>query len=172
MIAFYLTAILLVLSALGVLLSRNPLGSALSLILNLLCMACLFAGLEAHFLAVVQVIVYAGAIMVLIMFALMLLNAKVEASHRSLRIYALLGMALAGVFAAFILPVAAAYGYFGMVFSKLQGTLALMGQAIFGHYLFPFEFSSALILAAIVGAVVTARRVKDAVSRREEEHDA
>lgn len=172
MLTFYLTALILILSALGVLMSKNPLGSALSLILNLLCMACLFAALDAHFLAVVQVIVYAGAIMVLIMFALMLLNAKLEAPHAGKRIYVWFGIALSALLAGFILPIAAAYGYFGLGFSKLQGTLALMGQALFGYYLFPFEFSSALILAAIVGAVVTARRVRDAASRREEEYDA
>ncbi len=76
---FFLFALVTLLSAIGVVALRNPIHSALSLVLHLLMISALFAMLQAHFLATVQVIVYAGAIMVLVLFVLMLLNLKTEA---------------------------------------------------------------------------------------------
>ena len=77
-IIFYFLSALIIVASIGVVVLKNPVYSALSLIATLLGVACVFAIMQAHFLAVVQVIVYAGAIMVLVLFVLMLLNVKSE----------------------------------------------------------------------------------------------
>jgi NADH-quinone oxidoreductase subunit J len=148
--------------ALGVVAQRNPLYSAISLIGVFISLACLYVTLAAPFIAAVQVIVYAGAIMVLVVFVIMLLNVE-EEEHRRPRLRFLVpaAVALAGVLiaeVAFLLvsvqqvPVAA-----GSSVSDV-GLTQSIGAALFTKYLLPFEITSILLLMAIVGAMTLARR--------------
>jgi len=151
----------MLISGIGVVAIENPISSALCLITNLLCVAGLFALLDAHFLATVQVIVYAGAIMVLVVFVLMLLNTKVEAidNSKSSRAYFLVasifGIIFAGLLAGQLKQ--AFPGGFTLPDNNM-GTVANMGEILYTRYVFPFEAASILILAAIVGAVILAKR--------------
>lgn len=159
---FFLMSVIVVASALGVVAYRNPIHSALCLVVNLLTVAGLFASLEAHFLASVQIIVYAGAIMVLVLFVLMLLNLKVEQSAGSGYV-PLVGSVIVGIaFVGILVPI------LGDVFSfpdspvgaqrAIEGSVAAVGRRLYKEFLFPFEAASILIMAAIVGAVMLAKR--------------
>lgn len=158
MIPFLLLAGLAVATALVVVLHRQPVMQAVALVAHLLAIAGLFGLLGAHFLAVVQVIVYAGAIVVLITFVIMLLNLGPELRGTpgvpTLVVAFLLGALLvvligrAGMgFSPPALPAAEGYG----------GVHAL-ARALFNKYFFPFEVVSLAVLAALAGAVLLAKR--------------
>lgn len=148
--------------ALAVVAQRNPLYSAISLIGVFISLACLYVMLAAPFIAAVQVIVYAGAIMVLVVFVIMLLNVE-EEEHRRPRLRFLVpaAVALAGVLiaeVAFILvSVQKATDIPGSSISDV-GVTQSIGAALFTRYLLPFEITSILLLMAIVGAMTLARR--------------
>jgi NADH-quinone oxidoreductase subunit J len=141
---------------------RNALYSAISLIGVLLSLACLYMMLAAPFIAVVQVIIYAGAIMVLVIFVIMLLNIEAEEPRRErLRFLVPTAIGLAAILigeTAFILwsvqdlPVTPRVGNTGLT--------ASVGAGLFTKYLLPFEITSVLLLMAIVGAMSLARRLK------------
>ena len=146
--------------ALAVVAQRNPLYSAISLIGVFISLACLYVMLAAPFIAAVQVIVYAGAIMVLVVFVIMLLNVE-EEEHRRPRLRFLLPAAvvLAGVMiaeVAFIL-VSVRSPETSPSTSDV-GLTQSIGSALFTKYLLPFEITSILLLMAIVGAMTLARR--------------
>lgn len=160
---FIITAIVLVITAILVVVQRNPVASALFLIAALCAQAILYILLQASFLAVIQIIVYAGAIMVLFLFVIMLLNLRRDEfgpeRRRSQRFFgillaillfaeigALLKLSLTG------LP----QGY--KSFDPEFGGAHAVGQLLFTDYLFPFEVTSVLLLVAIVGAIVMAKR--------------
>lgn len=151
---FLLTAFLIIISALGVVCLRNAIYSGLCLIVNLLGVAAIFASLDAHFLAVAQVIVYTGAIMVLVMFVLMLLNSKAEAPRWTSWAYLVAG----GIFALLLFwQFAGLFASGRRVFEMkagpaLSGSIAAVGRLLYTDYIFPFEVVSVLILAAIAGA--------------------
>ena len=138
---------------------RNAVYSALCLITSLLSVAGLFALLDAHFLMVVQIIVYAGAIMVLVIFVLMLLNAKTEdldwKKHPLLYGGGLVG---AGAFVAVCVKAFDGFKKSIGPVDHVVGTVEAIGQLLYGKYLFLFEAASILIMAAIVGAVMLAKR--------------
>jgi NADH-quinone oxidoreductase subunit J len=150
--------------ALGVVLSENPVHAALSLVGTLFGIAVLFVAQEANFLAAVQVIVYAGAIVVLILFVLMLLGVdRVE----DLTIEPLVGQRVAaGVVALGILALTVgALASTGYEATGVVGTLDTgvpdierLGESLFTDYLYAFEITSVLLVIAIVGAIVMARR--------------
>lgn len=167
--AFLVLMLLSVGTAIGVVAMRNPIHSALCLIGNLLTVAGIFAALDAHFLAVVQIIVYAGAIMVLVLFVLMLLNIKVENSPRGGTAYVAASVLIGAAFALFLVPA------IGDLLEDARiplstsvsatpdfGTVKQIGRELFTKYLFPFEAASVLIMAAIVGAVMLAKRTRQA----------
>jgi NADH-quinone oxidoreductase subunit J len=164
---FILFAGLAIGCAIGVVAQRNPLYSAISLIGVFISLACLYVMLAAPFIAAVQVIVYAGAIMVLVVFVIMLLNVEVE-EHRRSRLAFLVPAAvvMAGVFIAevsFVLysvQMAPGQGDQTMVVSD-TGLTASIGTALFTTYLLPFEITSVLLLMAIVGAMTLARRIHE-----------
>jgi NADH-quinone oxidoreductase subunit J len=148
--------------ALAVVAQRNPLYSAISLIGVFISLACLYVMLAAPFIAAVQVIVYAGAIMVLVVFVIMLLNVE-EEEHRRPRLKFLVPAAvvLAGVMIAevsFILVSVQQESRVVTTSSSDVGLTQSVGAALFTRYLLPFEITSILLLMAIVGAMTLARR--------------
>jgi NADH-quinone oxidoreductase subunit J len=158
-ILFFFFAAVAVGAAINVLVQKHVLYSALSLILMLTAMAVLFVLLRADFLAVIQVIVYAGAIMVLFIFVIMLLNLpEDEDGADRLRWLKFLGIPL-GLFFLFLVG-ATVWNVEpgGAAQARFVGSPQAIGQALFTDYLLPFEATSLLILIALVGAVVFAKK--------------
>lgn len=157
---FWILAGIILVSGLGVVVARNPIHSALALIVNLLTVAAIFAQLGAHFLAAAQIIVYAGAIMVLVLFVLMLLNIKVESPKKSSFIS--VGLAIVAGIGGFAMLAPSLQRTFAGVYvdggQQVEGTVKAIGLVLFSRYVFPFEIASILIMAAIVGAVMLAKR--------------
>jgi len=163
LLIFYPIAGLCVALALGVIFNTSPVGSAMCLIAMMLGLAGIFVLLQAHFVAILQIIIYAGAIMVLFMFVIMLLNLKEAASAdwvtRGNNLYISI---MTGVLAIGIL-----YKIVDVIFmtelnspSTLPdsfGTVATIGEALFTDFVLPFEVASLLLLAAMIGAVVLAK---------------
>jgi NADH-quinone oxidoreductase subunit J len=145
---------------------RNPLYSAISLVGVFVALACLYMTLAAPFIAAVQVIVYAGAIMVLVVFVIMLLNVEEEV-RRPVRLRYLIpvAVALAAVLVAetaFMLTLGGGPGANRFDPASIPqtgvGLTASVGTGLFTEYLLPFEVTSVLILMALVGAITLARR--------------
>ncbi len=161
---FLLFALIAVVSAINVVLQRHPIASALSLIGVMGSIAVLYLLLSAEFIAMVQIIVYAGAVMVLFVFVIMLLNAGSEVRRGRSWTSQILGVpaliALLGLLAYFIQREFAGAGYvkFG---NYTGGSAQSVGISLFTSYLLPFEVTSVLILIAIVGAIVLARKEMD-----------
>jgi len=161
---FILFAGLAIGCALAVVAQRNPLYSAISLIGVFISLASLYVMLAAPFIAAVQVIVYAGAIMVLVIFVIMLLNVEHEDTRRT-KIGFLLpaALVLAAVLiaeVAFIL-VSVDKASFPTSAASSIGSTASIGSQLFTSYLLPFEITSILLLMAIVGAMTLAGRTKE-----------
>jgi NADH-quinone oxidoreductase subunit J len=159
---FILFAGLAVGCAISMVAQRNPLYSAISLIGVFISLACLYVMLAAPFIAAVQVIVYAGAIMVLVVFVIMLLNVDQE-ERRPLRLRALVPIAIG--LAAILFAEAAFIVFFVQASASTPtsntsdiGLTASIGESLFTRYLLPFEITSILLLMAIVGAMTLARR--------------
>lgn len=143
---------------------RNPLYSAISLVGVFVSLACLYLTLQAPFIAAIQVIVYAGAIMVLVVFVIMLLNVEEEV-RRPVRLHYLIpvGVLLAAVLvgeAAFMLQLGSGSAAVipAQPASTGVGLTASIGTGMFTKYLLPFEVTSVLILMALVGAITLARQ--------------
>ncbi|MGH8519567.1 MAG: NADH-quinone oxidoreductase subunit J family protein [Panacagrimonas sp.] len=155
---FVVVAALAVASALGLVLKKNPVHGALFLVVNLACVAVFYLTLGAEFLAAAQVIVYAGAIMVLFVFAIMVLIPGKEETgpdpRRAVRLLALPVGALLFVQLAMILRPRGTT----VVAPPVGGSAESLGTLLFTDYLFPFELTSVLLLAAMVGVLVLARR--------------
>jgi NADH-quinone oxidoreductase subunit J len=145
-------------SALVVVLHRNPVYCALGLVAALGSIAMLFLGLDAHIVGVLQIIVYAGAIVVLFLFVIMLLNLQEESESFSAPLLVVLGMG-AGVGLAAIVTVGVARAPLST--PALQGDFGgpiPLAERLFTTYLLPFELTSILLLVAIVGAVVIGKK--------------
>jgi NADH-quinone oxidoreductase subunit J len=156
-VLFVVVAVAAVASALGLVIRPNPLHGALFLVSNLFCVAVLYLMLRAEFLALAQVIVYAGAIMVLFMFAIMLLiPGRAEEGPDPLARARRLALPLAAVLGIAIVLVAGYTG--GTAPDAAPGGVAAIGRLLFTDYLFPFEVTSLLLLAALVGALTLAKR--------------
>ena len=179
---FWFFATVAIISALLVVGMRNPIASAFWLISTMLCLAGIFFLLQAQFIGVIQVLVYAGAVMVLFLFVIMLLNlGRADAALRRTPTW-FAAVLLSGVLASQLVPPLAAYSRErlaleytrstvladpGMVFdstlgaaqaTRERGVPADIAKPLFEQYLVPFELTSILLLAAIVGAVVLAKR--------------
>lgn len=159
-VLFYICAALAVLAALNVILQRTPVYSALSLIVVLCTLAVVYLLLGAEFMAVIQVIVYAGAIMVLFVFVIMLLNAGREVPSNRSRVAGWLGGPLVAAFLVEILVVV--WRQFppesAPPAAALDAGPAAIGQLLFRNYVLPFEVTSILVLVAVLGAVVLAKK--------------
>ena len=166
-VVFVLAALVILIGALGVILARNPVHSALMLVMTLFGVAVVFVAQDAHFLAAVQVIVYAGAIVVLFLFVIMLLGVDRADSIETEPIGGLRPaagvVARAGVGLLVLLAVRAVQVSSGArsTSGELDGdgtNLEKLARVLFTDYLFAFEATSALLVIAVVGAVVLARK--------------
>ena len=159
-LVFYIIAGVAVLAGLGVVLQRTPVYSALSLIVVLCSLAVVYLLLGAEFLAAIQVIVYAGAIMVLFVLVIMLLNAGRETTKNRSRLATWLAAPLLAAFFAEVLIVT--WRQFPVEnippVARLDATPRAIGTLLFQNYVLPFEVTSILILVAVLGAVVLAKR--------------
>jgi NADH-quinone oxidoreductase subunit J len=158
---FLIFAGIAVLCGINLVVQTHPIASALSLIGVMGSLALLYLQLGGEFIAAAQVIVYAGAIMVLFIFVIMLLNAGAEsATFQVSRFVRYLGIVLLVAFLGLISFIiqAALPRTEGVTFGAFQGTALDVGRKLFTTYLLPFEVTSVLILIALVGAIVLARK--------------
>jgi NADH-quinone oxidoreductase subunit J len=166
MTLFYLFGAVAVIASLLVISQRNPIYSVLLLIASFGALSGLYVMLEAPFVAVTQIIVYAGAIMVLFLFVVMLLNAPHEETEQDERLHAFrrqgpfrFGAVLALALAAELTwALTKGVGETGGFPSEAVSSVQAIGKVLFTDYAFPFEVTSVLILVAMVGAVVLAKR--------------
>jgi len=164
-VLFLVLAMLIVIAALTVVLHPNPVKSALALIMTLFLLAVIFVLLEAHMIAALQIIVYAGAIMVLFLFVIMLLNLRQDLdtsmAHTARRLFGwLLGVTLLALGWALVRR-PWALGPSGSESPEAVaelGNTQILAKRLFTDYLFPFELTSLILLVAIVGAIVLATR--------------
>jgi NADH-quinone oxidoreductase subunit J len=160
-ILFIIFALMCVAAAVNLLLQRHPINSALSLVVVMASLALIYLLLGAEFLAAIQVIVYAGAIMVLFVFVIMLLNAGAEERSSGSKIALIIG--IPGV-----LVLGTLVGWTMISNNKLLGSVSIsptnfgathfIARLLFRDFLLPFEVTSVLILIAIMGAVVLGRK--------------
>lgn len=138
--------------------SRNPVTSAIFLVLTIVALAGLFVLLHAFFLAAIQVLVYAGAVMVLFLFVIMLLNIEKEERKR-IRLFATVsGGFSAGLILIIFLRTLARSPLYADLFPRLEGGTAELGQLLFTRYLLPFEIVSVILLVAMVGVVLLSKK--------------
>ncbi|HVK37475.1 MAG TPA: NADH-quinone oxidoreductase subunit J [Candidatus Kapabacteria bacterium] len=162
LVLFILLAVMAVGAALVLITARNPISSAMAMVTHFLALAGLYLTLHAQFMAAIQVLVYAGAIMVLVVFVIMLLNLGNEDSLRE-RFSSREGL---GILASLFIGGAVIYAVMQSVFAGRpvderltnSGTIDAIGKALFTDYVFPFEMVSLVLLAAVVGAVVLTKR--------------
>src|SRR6267154_1272326 len=158
-ILFIIFGLICVAGAINLLVQRHPINSALSLVVVMMALSLIYLLLGAEFVAAVQVIVYAGAIMVLFVFVIMLLNAGEEEGTKGSRVALLLGvpgMLTASVLMAWV--VLQHSGTESVGIGALPGPPRNIAQLLFHDFLLPFEVTSVLILIAIMGAVVLASK--------------
>ena len=164
---FLVASILSIFCSIMMVTRKNPIHSALWLIVAFFSLAVIYLTLHAQFIAIAKVMVYAGAIMMLNIFVIMLIQLEVEGLKRG----RLSGPKIIGAFITVILflEIAAVLMSFGGSAAKASsaptvegmGTVASVGTALYGKFLIPFEVASILLLIGVVGAVVLARRRKD-----------
>jgi NADH-quinone oxidoreductase subunit J len=148
-LGFWLLAVVSVATALAVIINRNPVRCALFLVLNFCCLAVLYLLLDAQLLAALQVLVYAGAIMVLFLFVIMLLNLGGEQIQHD----PLVGQRpLAAIFGAGLLL------SLGTAFQHWSAQIRVLGETLFVRYVYPFEVTSILLLVGIIGTILLAKR--------------
>ncbi|BCS55520.1 NADH-quinone oxidoreductase subunit J [Geobacter sp. SVR] len=160
---FAFITLVAIISAIMVITCKNPINSALSLVMTFFCLATYYVMLDAPFMAAVQVMVYAGAIMVLIVFTIMLLNIRVDAtkkhSHKVV-LGSIIGFftLLNTVFLLLKSRAATPTGVYSAEVIKATGHTELIGKEMFTNFLLPFEITSILLLVAIIGAVILAKK--------------
>lgn len=166
-IFFYVFAALAIGFSLLVVLKKNPVASAFSLVLVFFAFAGIYALLDAHLIAALQVLVYAGAIMVLFVFVIMLLNADAPSfdmgrTHVGMRVASVaLSLVLFGLFVWALKesPLTATQGAFTPErIDAAGGNTQVISELMFSEYILPFELTSVLLLAGIIGAVAIAKR--------------
>lgn len=166
-ILFYVLSALALISAIAVITSKNPVYSVLSLIVTFFCISGHYILLNAQFLAVVNIIVYAGAIMVLFLFVIMLMNLNKNTEPQKNKWLKLAGAVSGG--SLLLVLVAALRNTEAAMAQVKEGDIGLiqnLGKALFTDFVVPFEISSVLFLSAMVGAVVIGKRDKDATITR------
>lgn len=170
-VIFGIAAVIAFLGAVGVVLSQRTMYSAVSLVLNMVALAVLFLLLDAQFIAAVQIIVYAGAVMVLFVFIIALLSPGAEERVAAVELRLLLGGVGAVIFTLLIGRLTlngitvgphgrlhGGVGPFAPTVVNAHGQVQVLGQQLFTTYLLPFEVTSLLLLVAAVGAVYLSKR--------------
>jgi NADH-quinone oxidoreductase subunit J len=164
LILFYVFATMLVLAALSVIVSRNPVYSALSLVLCFVTSAAIWLLIEAEFLAIVLVLVYVGAVMVLFLFVVMMLDIDLEQLRAGFTRFAWLGSMVAGVI---VLEIAGVVLTRRLGIDVTRGAAALppnysntqeLGALLYSKYAYPFEIAAMVLLVAIVAAIALTLR--------------
>src|SRR6266852_3509774 len=155
---FFVFATIAVVFALMVVLHRNPVIGALSLVVAFFALAVMYVLLEAPFLAALQVIVYAGAIMVLFLFVIMLLNLQHQEEPRTRPVQQFLGYTSSAAFGLALIYYLAKFGVTQLPDGPFVSDARTVGIRMFEAYIFPFEMVSILLLAAIVGALILSSR--------------
>src|SRR6201998_2417181 len=157
---FGILSFLAIMFALMVVFTRNPVNSVLYLVLTFFCIAGHYLLLNAQFLAVVHIVVYAGAIMVLFLFVIMLMNLNEDTEPQKTLISKIIAGCIGGVL--LVVMVGSLKGAEQM---QLQqggasqiGLVKSLGKVLFGEFLFPFEIASVLLLAAMVGAIMLGKK--------------
>ena len=158
---FYFIGFLAIISALFVVLNRNPVYSAMMLVFCFFSLAALYVLLEAYFVAVLEIIVYAGAIMVLFLFVIMLINVGNEIkTSKYLQKTKAIPLILISLFSLniFLLILWRSEGLHQTSTISTVGSVAAIGHALFTKYVLPFEIASLLLLVALIGTVYLAKR--------------
>jgi NADH-quinone oxidoreductase subunit J len=138
--------------------SRNPVTSAMFLVLTIVSMAGLFVLLHAFFLAAVQVLVYAGAVMVLFLFVIMLLDLKEEGRRKIKTFGVVTGVVSVGALAALMVKTIWTSGVGQGLTPQIEGANKPLGTMLFTQYLLPFEIVSVLLLVAMVGVILLSKK--------------
>ena len=161
LVLFWIFAVPLVLTALGVVIARSPVYAAMNLVAAFFCLAGIYVLLTAHLIAFMQILVYAGAVMVLFLFVIMLLSLgdeHLQPERRRVMQYVGVGGAL-GLLSVLVAAISRvpdqAMG--PLANPDKFGTVKAVGQVLYTQFLLPFEVTSLLLLVAIVGAVVVAK---------------
>ncbi len=164
-ILFYILAFGGIITAIMVVTRRNPIVSALYLIANFFCLAGLYLTLHAQFIAIIQIFVYAGAIMVLFVFVIMLLNlGDIQRLKGRLSLKKIIAAGISfAVLMEVLYIIRMQTGSLTIDLAKAGsiGTVEAIGRALFTQFLFPFEVTSLLLIAAIVGAILLAKKKLD-----------
>jgi NADH-quinone oxidoreductase subunit J len=159
---FYLFAVLTLLCGVLVIanpFTRSPVTSAMFLVLTIVSMAGLFVLLHAFFLAAVQVLVYAGAVMVLFLFVIMLLDLKEEEQRKIKASVAALGVAAVGMIAAVMIrTIHRSRMGFGLERAAVEGSTIALGRDLFTRFALPFEVVSLVLLVAMIGTILLSRK--------------
>jgi NADH-quinone oxidoreductase subunit J len=142
---------------------RNPIKSVLFLVVNFFCISAIYLLLRAQFIAIINVIVYAGAIMVLFLFVIMLLNLQDESKLTENVTYKKITAVLLAILLFSIFAVTTYFGFFNKYIAvnpaaEQLGTIQNIGKELYTAYSFPFEVVSFILVAAIVGAIVLAKK--------------
>ena len=161
-ILFYLLSAFAIVSATMVLISKNPIHSVLWLILVFFAISGHYILLNAQFLAIVNIIVYAGAIMVLFLFVIMLMNVKKDQEPQKQHLVKFIGVIAGGSFLTLLIALVKQTSQLqGKTVLLKEGSIGLihpLGKALFSDYVVPFEISSVLFLSAMVGAVIIGKK--------------
>ncbi len=171
LVVFILASTMVIAGALGVILRPNPVHAALSLVLTLFGVAVHFVALEAHFLAAVQVIVYAGAIVVLFLFVIMLLGVdksedlSIEPFPIQRPVAIVIGLAVAGLVTAAVVRARDTLQEGTPLPAEDDENIRALARNLFSDHVFAFEFTSVLLIVAIAGTVVLTRKERHGESQ-------
>lgn len=158
-VLFYVFAALTLLCGLLVIFSRNPVTSAMFLVLTIISMSGLFVLLHAFFLAAVQIIVYAGAVLVLFVFVIMLLDLK-EEERRKIKLFGAVAgvVAVGGIISTFFKALASVKPLADPENLRHAGDTNALGHLLFTNYTLPFEIVSVLLLVAMIGVILLSKK--------------
>jgi NADH-quinone oxidoreductase subunit J len=159
---FWIFALLMLVFGAGVIINRNPVASALNLVVSFLGLAALFMSLDAYFIGIIQVLVYAGAVMVLFLFIIMLLDLRAEGLRRINWVASAGGIVVALVFLIQIFSVVSRFKLAHRNFPPLARStiddVHNVGRLLFANYNLPFQIIGVVVLVATIGVVVLSKR--------------
>lgn len=174
-ILFYWFTAVLLLAAIGVVVARNPVYSALSLILAFFTMTALWLLMEAEFLAIALILVYVGAVMVLFLFVIMMLDLKIVEREGFIR-YLPIGLGVAGMVALEMIMVLQRSNFDSERYLAPEApadfnNAEALGELLYTHYLYPFEIAAVVLLVAVIAAILLTLRKRDAADQAPKTQD-